>query len=477
MSSTEHRNPQDHTAFATGATSGLGRSVALQGACDGTGVLARGCGGDRGAEPAAAISVPGGRARFIAPDFNTPAASASSLARPGRLPAGAAFYLLASIIMFFLAGSSVTTPLYAVYQSEWGFSPSTTTIVFGVYALAVLAALLTVGSLSDHVGRRPVLLVALALQAVVMLVFTTAGGVPQLLVARILQGLSTGAAAGAIGAGMLDLNKSKGTIANAVGPALGTATGAIGSGLLVQFLPEPTHLVYLVLLVIFALQALGVALMSETSTPRSGALASLRPRFALPPVTRRPLLVAVPALVATWSLAGFYGSLGPMLVRLVVGSDSIALGGLALFVLAGTGALTVLLLQRASPRTLLLLGTAALPLGVGITLLAITRNAAAAFFVGTAVAGVGFGSTFQGAIRSVLPLAAPHERAGVLSIIYVVSYLALGMPAVIAGFLVVHGVGVLTTAREYGVVVMVLAALALLGAIRPRPQRAPAGRP
>ena len=80
----------------------------------------------------------------------------------------------------------------------------------------------------------------------------------------------------------------------------------------------------------------------------------------------------------------------------------------------------------------------------------------------------GFGAGFQGAIRTVIPLAAPHERAGVLSIMYVVSYLAMGLPAVIAGFLVVHAGGVLTTAREYGVAVMVLAAVALVGVIRPR---------
>ena len=225
-------------------------------------------------------------------------------ARRLRLPTTAAFYLLASIVVSFLAGSSAPTPLYRVYQSEWGFSPMTITIVFGVYAVAVLAALLTVGTLSDHVGRRPVLLVALVLQAAVMVIFATAGGVPALLVARVVQGLSTGAAVGAVGAGMLDLDKAKGTMANAVAPVTGTATGALVSGLLVQFLPAPTHLVYLVLLGIFILQALGVALMSETSTSEAGALASLRPEVRVPPAVRRPLLVAIPALVAVWALGG-----------------------------------------------------------------------------------------------------------------------------------------------------------------------------
>jgi len=228
-----------------------------------------------------------------------------------------------------------------------------------------------------------------------------------------------------------------------------------------------------VLFLVFVLQAFGVLLLAETRPPRPGALSSLRPGFALPAATRRPFLVAVPALVVAWSLAGLYGSLGPALVRPLVGGNSFVLAGLALFVLAGSGALTVLLLRTAAPRTVLVLGTVALVVGVGITLLAITHTAAADFFVGTAVAGAGFGAGFQGALRTVLPLAAPQERAGVLSLLYVASYLALGLPAVIAGFLVVHGGGVLPTAREYGLTVMVLAALALLGVIRPRRRHAP----
>jgi len=386
--------------------------------------------------------------------------------RAGRLPATAAFYLQLSIVVFFLASSSAPTPLYALYQARWGFSPITVTVVFGVYAVAVLAALLTVGSLSDHVGRRPVLLAAIIVQAAAMLVFATAGDVPALLAARIVQGLATGAAVGALGAGLVDLNKSTGTIANAVGPMTGTAVGGLLSGLLVQYLPAPAHLVYLVLFVVFLLQAAGVALMPESSSRTGGALASLRPRFGLPAAVRGPVLAAAPALIAVWALAGFYGSLGPALVRLLSGSGSPVLGGLALFVLAASGSLAVLLLRTARPQTLMLVGNAALIAGVAITLLAIARSSTGTFFVGTAIAGVGFGGGFQGAIRTVLPLAAPHERAGILSIVYVISYLALGLPAVIAGVLTVHGGGVLTTAREYGAAVMVLSVLALAGQAR-----------
>jgi predicted MFS family arabinose efflux permease len=371
--------------------------------------------------------------------------------------------LLASIVLFFLAGSSAPTPLYAVYQAAWGFTPATVTVVFGIYAVAVLSTLLTFGALSDHVGRRPVLIAATLVQAGAMLIFASAHGLGALLVARVVQGLSTGAAMGAIGAGLLDIDRPRGTVANAVAPMAGTATGGLLSGLMVQYLPAPTQLVYLVLAGIFVLQAVGVSLMSESVVPRPGAFASLRPRLRLPADLRGPALLAAPVLVATWALAGFYGSLGPALVRRILGSSSLVVGGLALFVLAGSGALTVLLLRRWSALPMMNLGAGALFVGVGLTLFAAASGSAPLFFTGAVLAGAGFGAGFQGAIRTVLPLTAATDRAGVLSVLYVISYLAMGVPAVLGGLRATHGGGLLTTAREYGAAVMLLAALALAG--------------
>src|SRR6478736_2024458 len=109
-----------------------------------------------------------------------------TLVTPGwRLPSNVALYLLASLVVSFLAASAAPTPLYGTYQTEWGFSAITTTVVFGVYAIAVLAALLTLGRLSDHLGRRPVLLAAIAVQALSLVLFVHAGDVDELLVARV----------------------------------------------------------------------------------------------------------------------------------------------------------------------------------------------------------------------------------------------------------------------------------------------------
>src|SRR3984893_5386843 len=155
------------------------------------------------------------------------------------------------ITVSFLAGSSAPTPVYPLYMAQWGLTPLMITVIFGIYALAVLLALLVAGRLSDHLGRRPVLLTAALAQAASMVLFGTATGLTGLLVARVLQGLTTGAALGAVGAAMIDLDKTRGTVAHAVAAPFGTPTGALVAGalvagVLVQYLPFPTHLVYAV---------------------------------------------------------------------------------------------------------------------------------------------------------------------------------------------------------------------------------------
>jgi hypothetical protein len=178
------------------------------------------------------------------------------------------------------------------------------------------------------------------------------------------------------------------------------------------------------------------------------------------------VLTAAPILFAVWALAGFYGSLGPAIARTVTGSSSYVLSGLGLFILAGVAAVSVFVLRAADPQLVMRLGVVALVGGVALTLVAVDQRSAVGFFAATAVAGVGFGSGFQGGIRTVMPLPAAHQRAGVLSVLYVVCYLGMGVPAVVAGVLVVHAGGLLSTAHEYGYAVMLLAVVALAAGLR-----------
>src|SRR5689334_6307708 len=276
--------------------------------------------------------------------------------RSGRLSGTPALVLLASLIVSLLSASSAPTPLYAIYQQRWGFSPITTTIVFGVYALAVLASLLTLGRLSDYVGRRPVLLAALAVQVAALVVFATAGGVGELLIARVIQGLATGAALGAIGAALLDVDKERGAFANALSPGLGTGTGALLSALFVRYLPAPTHLVYLALIGVIAIQAVGVALLRETVTRTRVPASALTPEVKLPLSVRRLVLAAAPVVFAVWALGGLYAALGPAIVHALTGSSSVVLGAASLTLLTVTAVISTYLLRNAPARNVMLTG-------------------------------------------------------------------------------------------------------------------------
>jgi len=152
--------------------------------------------------------------------------------------------------------------------------------------------------------------------------------------------------------------------------------------------------------------------------------------------------------------AGLYGALSPLLVKGMLGVNTPLICGLALFVLAACGGLSVLVLQHREPKEMMMFGVASLFVGVAIAVLSLPYNAIAWFFVGTMIAGVGFGAGFQGAVRTVVPFAAPHERAGVLSIIFIISYIAMGVPAVAAGWLIARHGNILATAQIFGAVIM-----------------------
>jgi len=247
-----------------------------------------------------------------------------------RLPRTAAFWSVAVLLVLMLAASGVPSPLYRVYQAEFGFSSGVLTTIFGIYSFALLLSLLVVGGLSDHVGRRPVLIGAFVLEAAAMALFLLADGVGWLLAARVVQGLATGALTSTLGASLLDLqhrDKPLGAFINSASPGLGLSLGAAGAGLLVQFVPSPTDWVFGVLTAVFLLAAVGTYLLPESSPRLPGAVASLRPRVHVPPAHRLAFVVALPILVSCWALGGLYASLGPSLVAEVFGIDNHLVGG------------------------------------------------------------------------------------------------------------------------------------------------------
>jgi predicted MFS family arabinose efflux permease len=396
-----------------------------------------------------------------------------------RLDRPAAFWCVAVLLVLMLAASGVPSPLYRVYQEEFGFSSGVLTTIFAIYALALLVSLLVVGGLSDHVGRRPVLVVAFLLEAAAMVLFLVSDGVGWLLAARIVQGLATGALTSTLGASVIDLQnpaRPLGAFINSASPGLGLSLGAVGAGLLVQFVPSPTDWVFSVLAVVFVLAAAGtLLLLPETSARVPGALASLRPQVHVPRANRRPFLVALPVLVAAWALGGFYASLGPSLLVDVFGIQNHLAGGLLIFALNGTGVLGSLALRGAAAERALVLGALVFAVGVAGTVASLFAGSVTALFVATVVSGFGFGASFLGAVATITAGVAAGYRAGLLASIFVVGYLAFSVPAVAAG-IAIGQIGLQRTAEIYGAVVIVLAlcAVVLLTLRRRRAEPVPA---
>jgi MFS family permease len=372
-----------------------------------------------------------------------------------------------------LAASGVPSPLYRVYQGEFGFSSGVLTTIFAVYAFALLGSLLVVGGLSDHVGRRPVIAGAFALEAVAMVLFLAADGVGWLLAARVVQGLATGALTSALGAWLLDLQRLErplGPFINSASPGIGLSVGAVGAGLLVQYVPSPTEWVFGVLTAVFVLAVPGVLLLPETSARVAGAWPSLRPRVEIPALHRQPFLVALPVVVAAWALGGLYASLGPSLVADVFGVGNHVVGSLIILALNGTGVFGSLAMRSVASEKALVAGALTFTVGVAGTIAAVLAGSLALLFVSAVVTGFGFGASFFGAIAMITAGVAPGHRAGLLAATFVVGYLAFSIPAIAAG-LAAGVIGLARTTEIYGVVVIVLALLAA-GSVALRRRRA-----
>jgi MFS family permease len=403
--------------------------------------------------------------------------STATLERPltaRTLPAGVAFTGAALAFASLYLAAGAPTPLLVLFEHQWGFAPWVLTVAFAAYAFGLLAALLVAGSLSDHVGRRPVLIGALAVELAAMLLFVYAPGIGWVIAARVVQGLATGAASSAFTAALVELappaHKRLGGILGAVAPAGGLGLGALLTGAAVQYTHHANLIVFTSLAVVMALGTATAALSQETVTRAPGALASLRPRVSVPRPARADFLAAAPAHVASWMFAALFMGLSPIVLRDVFHHSSGLLNGATAFLPPAMAATAAYALSRYPARSVVRFGTAAVLLGAAVTLLGIATATLPLLWLGGLIGGAGFGSTFSGALRTVGPLAQPHQRAALFAAVFLVAYLSFGGAAVIAGFLVAP-LGLLTTVMWYGAAVIVAALAALAAQLRLSPQQ------
>ncbi|MEV7418881.1 MFS transporter [Streptomyces sp. NPDC089919] len=377
---------------------------------------------------------------------------------------GAGFWLVGTVLVLLMLSSAVPSALYVLYQQQWQLSSGTVTVVFALYAVTVLLGLLVFGSLSDTLGRRPVLTAGLVLAIVSMLLFAGARGLAWLLAARAVQGLAVGLATGAMGAALLELaprtRPALGAQVNSAGPTVGIGLGGLGAGALVQYAPAPTVLSYLLLVGAFAGCLVGVARMRESAPGAGGRLRVAPHRIRVPAEVRGRFAVLVLTVVAVWSVGGFYLSLGPHLALSLLKSTDYLVGGATVALLAGAATGAQLLLGRVAPLRTAVVGLLLLLAGLALVLLSLGLSSAALFLVATAVLGSGWGAAFLGSFRALSALADPARRGELTAAVYVFAYLAMSVPAVLAGLLTnIHGLHRTSVGFMAGVAVVCAAAL------------------
>jgi predicted MFS family arabinose efflux permease len=396
--------------------------------------------------------------------------------RPSLSPR-TAYAVAVLIIGLALFASGVPSPLYETYRELWGFSPLVLTLVYASYAFGVLATLVLAGRLSDEVGRRPVLLGALGTLVGATVLFIFADSVVWLFLARTLQGLATGAAISAASAALLDLHPRHDprsvSLANSVASAGGIGLGVLVSAALVELLPAPRVLPFLVLLVLFAGVFVGAWRMPEPVATRS------RPRLtpqlpSVPQAIRGQFLVAALGAIGAWSIAGLFLSLGPQLTAELFHTTNHLVAGVGVFALSGSSAIAPLVLGRSAPWSGAVGGSLALSAGMLLLVIAAAADSSVIYLAGAVIGGAGFGITFLSSLRGLTAVIPNADRAAVMSAFYVVAYAALSLPAIAAG-IVVGSLGLLTTFEIFGGAVAALALVVAFEAWRTRPptHRAP----
>jgi len=375
---------------------------------------------------------------------------------------GTGFWLVTYLFAATMLGTTLPTPLYVIYASQWHFTAAITTIIYATYAVGVLAALLLAGRSSDQVGRRPVLAAAVGFSMVSTVVFILAPGVGWLFAGRILSGLSAGLVTGTATAALTDISACRAAardgpardgpagrvpgrgVTAAEAPARhasmvataanmgGLGLGPLVAGLLAEFAPAPTVLVFEVYLGLQALAILGLILVPETVTHRE-RLSLHYTGLGVPTAGRSEFVAAGLAGFAAFSLLGLFSSLAPSFLSGVLHQGSHAVSGAVVFALLGTAAVSQLLLGRFPSRAVVTLGLGLFVVALALIVAGLSQASMALFLAGDIAGGIAVGAVVIGSLSTANRLAPPQLRGRVVSTYFVFCYVGLTIPVIGVG--------------------------------------------
>ncbi|MFB7288813.1 MFS transporter [Actinacidiphila glaucinigra] len=390
---------------------------------------------------------------------------------PGERRARSAYVAAAGVFAVGMAGTTLPTPLYGLYREEIGFSELVVTVVFAVYAIGVIAALLVAGDFSDVLGRRPVLLAALGLSLLSAVCFLFQNGLPLLFAGRLLSGFSAGLLSGAATAAVLelapsDLRARAGLAATAANMG-GLGCGPLLSGILAQYAPWPLRLPFVAHIALLLAAFAVTRALPETVAVRSPR-PPLRPQgMVVPPQTRAAFVPAGLAAFAGFSMLGLFTAVAPSFLALTLGEQNLAVTGLVVFSVFCASTAGQMLMGRLGVRRALPAGCLVLTAGMAVVAASLVVESLPVLVVGALAGGLGQGMSFRAGLTAVSAVAPDEHRGATISAFFVVAYVGISVPVV--------GVGALTLAlglRDAGVafamyVILVSAAVGVFLLLRP----------
>ncbi|GGV11872.1 putative multi-drug efflux transporter [Kitasatospora herbaricolor] len=386
--------------------------------------------------------------------------------------------LCAAALLLLLIGANLATPIYPYLQSRLGLTALDTTVLFTVYVFALVPVLAAVGHWSDLLGRRALILPAVALAAGGDAIFATAGSFWQLAAGRAVQGIAVGMSTGAAGAALGDLLPDRPTLAakltlacSAGGVALGPIVGATLSGganpLLTPFLVHALALLALCVPLALVHPRMPGRRRPPASPPRVTTPAHLRPRrLALPASGRREFLLAAGAGFVSYAVFGVYLSLAPAFSAKLLHSGSHLTGAVVAALLLGSSAAVQLLVPPTSDRLVIALGMTGLAAGLALVVAAQYTGTPALLFIGSVLGGACQGVAFRSLFTSAVAAMDPERRGGELSTLWVIVYLGSSLPIVAVGALT-QRYGLLPAVSGFGVVAALACMTLAVGVLRP----------
>lgn len=381
-----------------------------------------------------------------------------------------------------MASSSVPSPLYPLYQQRFGMSVGATSAVYAVYAAGVLLTLFFSSRVNLNPFRKRTLVFGVLGLLLSCVVFCLASNLTVLLIARLLQGVGIGMITGVAGAALGRLvAPAAGHIAAysySAATTLGIALGGVGSGWLAQIADDSVILPFVVLgtacAMVLALVVFGLSSRID-SRGGSHAVTSSKSISDLLGGVRSEFTVGASGLFAAWAVGGVYLALGSTVTADAFGEGRLVLGALCLVLVQGVGGVVqVIVSVRYSdiePRRLYVVGLVCLLAGVVVAVFSLALGWNVMFFVAAGVSGIGFGLTYM-ASTSILQTASPADRVGrIMSMYFSVGYVAISIPALLAGILVDVS-GTVSVMVGFAVVMIVVSAWCMYGLAQMRRRQA-----